>query len=468
MASITITNYNASTGQIYFTSNGFPTWYNFTLLKSTDSGATWSEIATFNMSASPAGVFLVSGSTQFKLVAYGSSDIYSNIYDVVPLTYTVTRTPIELETDISFCNSPIHIRVQNDLQDATIQTAFVYLWIWNGAQNKTLNQPNQVLYAEKVSQSDNYINFEISEYIKAFLINPDNALNTNQPQFAYNELTPPTITGQGVFWQIIADVTSTSGGVRKNYRTSFATLGYRYDFEQAENVPYSANLPTYDKFWNPKIHDYFEQYFNFGQDISTATVQNMINFGTLYPSNNLREALDPYLLVYLAKDGLFRTFTPNGRVVFENKIARTEINIGFRNPSGIDTSYTHMKLNNKIDVTQTINLNTGILEAEMVEEVRQIILSPKIYLIKFEGDLQTELTTGITIDNTYVTIDNTNITIDSETVGDEYFGKYKTHRQIPVRLTDTDFEFKTRLNDKNKIDYTLKFEVTTNLINDLR
>lgn len=104
----------------------------------------------------------------------------------------------------------------------------------------------------------------------------------------------------------------------------------------------------------------------------------------------------------------------------------------------------------------------------MVEEVRQIVLSPKIYLIDFLGDVQDNSTVGITIDDNFTSIDNLIISIDSMTVGANYLGYYKTHRQIPVILTDTDFQIKTRLNDKNKIDYNLKFEITTNLINDLR
>ena len=80
------------------------------------------------------------------------------------------RTAIANETDISFCNSPIHIRLQNALQDATIESAYIYIWIWNGAQNKTLANPNQTLYKAKVSASDTYINFEISELIKSFLV----------------------------------------------------------------------------------------------------------------------------------------------------------------------------------------------------------------------------------------------------------------------------------------------------------
>jgi hypothetical protein len=73
---------------------------------------------------------------------------------------------------------------------------------------------------------------EVADVIKAYLINPLNALNTNQPTFAYNELTNPVITGQGVFWQAIADVTSTAGIERIVNATRFATLGYRWNYEQ--------------------------------------------------------------------------------------------------------------------------------------------------------------------------------------------------------------------------------------------
>jgi hypothetical protein len=55
---------------------------------------------------------------------------------------------------------------------------------------------------------------------------------TPQPEFAYNELTNPAITGQGVFWQVITDVTSTSGVERIVGATRYATLGYRWNYEQ--------------------------------------------------------------------------------------------------------------------------------------------------------------------------------------------------------------------------------------------
>jgi hypothetical protein len=104
----------------------------------------------------------------------------------------------------------------------------------------------------------------------------------------------------------------------------------------------------------------------------------------------------------------------------------------------------------------------------MINQVEQIIYSPKIYLILFNGDIQENTTVGITIDSTFVTIDDTNITIDSATVTEELIGQFKTFQQVPVISMDKTFKRKTRVNDKKDIDYNLKFEETTNKILDNR
>lgn len=470
MASITITSYNSATGCIYFTVVDITPSTSVYVQKSTNGGTTWNTVNFEGGTNSPYCGYIVTVPTLFRLYAQ-AYNIYSNEFSSVPVepaSFTVTRTPIENETDISFCNSPIHIEIANDLNDASIISAKLYLWIWNGAQNKTLGKPTQTLSALKISKNDNYINFEISEYIKSYLISPINSPNSNQPNFAYNELMAPAISGQGVFWQIIADVTSTGGVLRKNFRTSFATLGYFYDYEQSAKFPFTTQAVERPKYANPKIHDYFKQVFNLTQTLSAATTDNIINFNPIIPSTYLREAMDPTLIVYLNKCGLWECFTPNGKVTTTNKKKFTTSNLNYRKPSKIDNAFVHSKITDNFDVDQSITINTGILEGEMVEQIQQIVLSPKIYLIKFDGTLNLTGTNGITIDNTFITIDNNIVTIDSQTVGSEFLGFYKNHRQIPVVLTDSDFEYKTRLNDKNRIEYNLKFDLTTNLINDLK
>ena len=375
------------------------------------------------------------------------------------------RTDINNASDISHCNSPIHIR----LQDANIEDAFIYLWIWNGAQNKVLGSPNHTLYKAKVSASDDYLNFEIADIIKSFLVAPTNAPNTNQPNFSYNQFENPAITGQGVFWQIVADIKISGVVTRYNYRTSFATLGYRWANEQTNNDFYTIDVPSLDRWYNPKIHNYITQNFDLTKTVANATSGNLINVNDITPPSEWsRISRDPYLIVYLNKSGLFEMFTPHGKVVKNAKIDREEINVSYRDPSMLDNSYVHSKLSQNLDVTETFTINTGSLTEDMVNQVEQIVYSPKVYLIRFVGDVNLITTVGITIDNTFITIDDLNTTIDGLSVTSELLAKYKTHEQIPVVLTDTDFTIKNRVNDKNEINYNLKFEVTTNKINDIR
>jgi hypothetical protein len=176
-----------------------------------------------------------------------------------PNLEVLDRTNISTADKITFANSPIHLRIQNVAKNNTIQSVVVYLWIWNGNQNKVLGTPNATYVKSKISASDDYINIEVADVIKAYLINPLNALNTNQPTFAYNELTNPVITGQGVFWQVIADVTSTAGIERIVNATRFATLGYRWNYEQNLIGNNSTNpngasgfLETVNKWYNPQ------------------------------------------------------------------------------------------------------------------------------------------------------------------------------------------------------------------------
>ena len=393
-----------------------------------------------------------------------------------PTLDAVDRTIINTVSKITFANSPIHLRVQNIAKDATIQSIVAYLWIWNGAQNKELGSPNATYVKSKISASDDYINIEIADTIKAYLINPYNALNTNQPTFAYNELSNPAITGQGVFWQVITDVTSTAGVERIVSGTRFATLGYKWNYEQNligsnGTTPDGANgfMEPVNKWYNPSIHNYISQSFNLLTTVGTATTANMVTVSDVVPSTAwTRCSREPMLIVFLNKLGLWEMFTTHGKVAVKNKIDATTSSRSFRDPSKIDNHYTHSKLRELSEVVQSYSINTGALSEDMNSTIEQIVYSPKVYLIKFKGDKHTTNTIGSTIDSTYVTADNTNITIDTLTATVEGNGYFKTHQQIPVVVSDSDFGRKTRVNDKNQIDYTINFEETTSKILNIR
>lgn len=382
------------------------------------------------------------------------------------------RTIINNENQITFCNSPIYARITNDALDNTILSVRLKLWIWNGSLNKILGSPNYTFVENKISAEDTYILFEFSQEIKSFLVTPPNALNTNQPQFLYNELTNPTITGQGVFWQIQAEVTSASGTVVKDFNTNFATLGYRWNYEQtingnngiAPNQGQGFDYPV-TRWYDLKIHNYITQSFNLTNSLSVATTANMITQTEVVPQIQLtKECQSGYAIVFLNKLGLFEFFTPTGKVVTAVKLKNESVNRSYRDALNVNNNYQHGKVSEISESIQSYTINTGLLKQEMTELVEQIIMSPKIYLIKFKGDLQPNTTVGITIDNTAVTIDDTNITIDSKTITDELIGFYKTHQQIPVICTDSDFQYRNIYNDKTNIQYTIKLEETRNKI----
>ena len=383
------------------------------------------------------------------------------------------RTAISTEQQITFCNSPIHLR----FSQSGIKNVIVYLWIWNQQLQKTLAEPNYTITKSLVSSSDAYISIQISDLIKGYLVSPLNAQNTDQPVFVYNELDNPSITGQGVFWQIVADVTDIDDiTTRYNYNTHFATLGYRWNYEQNlvgnNGIQYGGSLgyaETPNRWYNPRIHNYISQSFDLTKTVEEATTANVITVSDVTPPDAWKRCTrDPYLIVFLNKLGLWDMFTPHGKVVVSTKIDSETGARSFRDPSQIDNTFQHSKLRSNLDVTQSYLINTGSLKEDMVGIVEEIIYSPKVYLIKFKGDLNLTTTLGVTIDSTYITIDDINTTIDGLSVTDEYLAFFKTHFQIPVVLTDSDFQRKTRMNDKNAIDYNMKFEETNNKINNIR
>jgi len=101
-------------------------------------------------------------------------------------------------------------------------------------------------------------------------------------------------------------------------------------------------------------------------------------------------------------------------------------------------------------------------------QIREIIQSPKVYLVIFSEDTFTFPQIGITIDSTVATIDDTGIKIDSDTVTTDNLGFYSKFVQIPVKNGTTNFLKKTQLNDKSSISYTLEFEEANNFINDIQ
>lgn len=383
---------------------------------------------------------------------------------IFPAPVVITPTLIDGPSKIKFVNSPLFIREDADIDTKSIS---IELYIWDGQQANIPLMPNFILNKDKVSDLDNYISVEISDLIKPFI----------DPQFAYNRAMPPAINSQGVFVQAkIIKKTFANVLTARITPTFFCTLGYRWNYEQniiadngVDNYGASGFVVPVNKWYNPKIHDYFFQEFDFTLSVALCTSKKMVKYNAVVPDGNwLRCTRDSSLIVFLNKLGIWEQFTPHGKYTASTSVKRSDANVSHRDPSQIDNSYVHSRLNNSLEVKQSYVINSGSLTEDMTSIVEELIYSPKVYLIQFKGDLEEVSTVGITIDNTFVTIDDTIVTIDNQTVVNEALSFFKTHQQIPVIIADEDFTRKTRLNNKNEIDYNIKLDETNNKINSVR
>ncbi len=461
---VNINSFNNTNGNLFFTITGIPNPPNPAILsgatvqKSEDGGLTWS--SDTGVFTSPRNVGSFTANTIFRIILQPNGQMSNIFYQNI----SQALTPIDGEDKIKFINSPLYIR---ETATALTDRIEVDLWIWSGNQNTPPINPTVQIKKQKVSSTDNYISVEISDLVRPYI----------NPIFAYNRAAPPAITSQGVFLVARIKSVNNDGGYTERFTdTFFCTLGYRWNYEQnlegdngVQNYGASGFLVPVNKWYNPKIHNYFFQDFDFTKTVSEATTLNVVRYNEVTPPANwTRCTQDPSLIVFVNKLGLWETFTPHGKYTASTSIKRDETNISHRDPSQVDNRYKHSKVLNSIDVTQKYLINTGSLSEDMISIIEELIYSPLVYLIDFKGDLELVTTIGITIDSTIVTIDSTEVTIDSQTITEEAIGFYKTHQQIPVIVTDEDFTRKTRLNDKINIDYNIKLSETNNKILQIR
>lgn len=384
----------------------------------------------------------------------------------------VTPTIISTEDQIYLAGSPINLRIRNLAGDSNIISVQCELYVWSGNLNAPPALPNYTLVADKVSSTDNYINFQIAEIL---------ASHINGTKFAWvSGDSAPSISGEGVFFQYKYQVTSRllflpHVETAVESVTNFATMGYRYDFEQVGEVamstnkqPYLGLLPlNYNRYYTERIK-YIRRTFMFSLLLDYCTSENIIvDVPIDFPPFKCQTG-DKYLVVYINRWGLWDYFTPYGKAIKSVKLS-SEINPRlYRNPNSINNNVNHSK-NRQIESSdQTYILNTGDLQEGMTDQVEEVIYSPLVYLLEFTGETFTIISEGLTVDSTEVTVDSVIYTVDNQTVTTADIGYYSTFKQVPVVCSTESFVRKTRLNDKGKINYDLSFEGTMGRINNLR
>ncbi|HEY6143095.1 MAG TPA: hypothetical protein VIV55_06630 [Flavobacterium sp.] len=382
-------------------------------------------------------------------------------------TMGITPTTITSEDQIYLAGSPINLRINNLAADNTILSVVCWLYIWRGNLNEPPTLPNYTLAANKVRLQDDYINFQNSEII---------ASHINGTRLAWIGDQSPIVSGEGVFFQYKYQVTS-NAGIEDSVTlpANFATMGWRFDFEQVGQVsgitvsqPYLGLLPiNYSRNYTNRIK-YFKRNFDFTKSLEDCTSENIISSTPNIPTQIKCQLGDKYLVVYINRLGLWDYFTPYGKAINSTKVSADTNPRLYRNPNSINNNINHSKTRSIDQSEQTYTLNSGDLHESMVDQIEEVIYSPLVYLIEFTGDIYKTVQVGLTVDNTIVTVDSTIYTVDNDVVTEDDLGLFSTFRQIPVTCETTSFTRKTRLNDKGKINYELNFNVTSGRINQLK
>jgi hypothetical protein len=377
----------------------------------------------------------------------------------------ITPTTITTENQIYLTGSPINLKIQNANQDTTIKSVVCEVYIWNGNLNTPPTLPNYTLVSDKISAADNYINFQIAEILASHITGTKFAWQSGDGQ--------PSISGEGTFFHYKYQVTNENAIIEtavESY-TNFATLGWRYDFEQVGDVglqPYLGLIPqNYNRNYAPQIK-YYARDFDYTKTLETCTSENIIVSAVNTPTKTKCQLGEKFLVVYINRLGLWDYFTPYGKVIKSTKVEADTNPRLYRNPITINNNVNHSKQRNIEDTSQSYTINSGDLHETMVNQIEEVIYSPLVYLLEFTGEVFTQTQVGLTVDSTTVTVDDTTYTVDNDTVTSADLNYYSTFKQIPVTCETNQFVKKSRLNDKGKINYDLQFDVTVGRINNLR
>lgn len=344
-------------------------------------------------------------------------------------------TTVDNNSNVIMLNSPFYANLTSLLDFTHIR---LKLWIWTTDLAQPYDdedEPNLILYKEKVSSTDTHILFELADFIKDSFI----------PTFQYSNSTEPVIDDTVVFFKYEYDVinnpTNSSSIIISETVSSptyLGTQGWLWEYEPMVNQLYlndgsfgfyQSTLPA--KNHNPKIK-YYDMDYDFDATGLTAT--------TIFTSGGTTNLVCPkegWLIVYVNKEGRWDNFTPTGKVIITNNFTKEEYQKTYRNPLNFVNSRDHQVKQYNNYTSTKIAVNTGLISETQGQYIEEILYSPIVYLIEFKDEL------------------NIN-------------GYYNNWVTRPVIIKDSDFIRKTRLNDKNKISYNIIFETTTNKIKNIR
>lgn len=344
---------------------------------------------------------------------------------------------VEESSNVIMLNSPFYA----NLTSGSIFTHIrLKLWVWTGDLTSPFDnqdEPNVILYKQKVNPTDTFIQFEIADYVKDLF----------NPVFIYSNTGLPIVSDTVVFFKYEYDIINNPNNLDEitvsatlSSPTYLGTQGWLWDYESGVNSWnenngsfgfYQTTLPN--KSYNPKIK-YSTHTYNLIADNTDDSVE--VTAFTI-PVEQEVCPKEGWLIVYINKEGRWDYFTPTGKSVVSSSVKKEKYTKTYRNPLNFVNSRDHQVKQFNTEVSTTIVLNTGSIPEASGQYIEEILYSPVVYLIEFKPLVNLS-------------------------------GFYNNWITRPVIVTDSDFEKKTRINNKGKINYNIKFETTTNKVKNIR
>lgn len=358
------------------------------------------------------------GNNGYTTFAFNSVPDVGVLVEVKQFIQSASFTP----TGFIGVNSPYFITYNNTTDYDKIN---LDLTIWTGLADNKPDQPNYQFVKYKTSYTDTTTSINIAPIVRAFI----------DPKLNNNWLTGTTINGSFdeccyVSYSIyglkeILDIDGNPTGeailISSETDGKIATLGYGH-FEDGPNPIITNPLATQT------------DYITFGDNefvvsgitgTTSASTTNTAIIRTKIADRGICERVNKnYQVVYLNKNGVFVgfSFPKLSRKTIASKTDKFERLL--KAPYQYSTTQHTSKVLNKSE-SLTYILNTNLLKETDVRHMQELIMSEKHYLIVDE-------------------------------------------KIIPVVLKDSDFEVKTSINNKAKIQYQLEFTAANEVKNNIQ
>lgn len=365
------------------------------------------------------------------------------VKDQFGCSFSNSETSVIDKDDFILARSPYYVTYNAPASAFDYCTVEVFLWTGN---NITPSTPNYTLTAYKAKSTDDFVWFELSDYIKSFLnpkldttwysnfgITADSTIITADSTGLTADTNYLTVSGINAFNEVcwarfIIRSYKLTLGVGLLYETiqsplKVATLGYGFHTEgNNPKPPTNVLIDPVDKYSTNTSINYNTSIRATASNTNNIIERNLVETNYKIFSNGHRELQ----ILYLNKFGVWDSMLFN-RVAKRSSEIKSETSQFYQRRPDNYSIYAPTTRTSNINVTEEWILNTELLNERQNWYIEELINSDRWYLLNQEE-----------------------------------------FSLIPVVLDEKRFDEKLGIYEKAKIQWTLKFKSANSKINDIR